>query len=181
MSPDLPYVADAMRHGDVEISLKNWKNPFKRRVYMVTGVRIVSGAHLKRREAASSKHTGVAEGAAPDQSLSAGTQGDVATSSTESEEFEKASDFVFAYRLNEVEYRGTVAHRPYTGGEAASAEKHPEQRGDEVVIDDFEVLELSEVDLADEEDDFERVQVPGYEEIETFLGKGDGGDEEDDE
>jgi hypothetical protein len=172
MAPDLAYVDNAMRHGDVEESLRSWRNPFKRRVYMVTGVRIVSGAHLKRREAASTKHMGAAQGAAPDASVSAGTDANFATSSTESEEFERASDFVFAYRLNEVSYRGKISHRPYVSGETSSADKPPVRRGDEIVINDFEVLELSEVDLSDEEDDFERVLIPGHVETETFLGKG---------
>lgn len=170
MAPDLAYVDNAMRHGDVEESLRTWRNPFKRRVYMVTGVRIVSGAHLKRREAASTKHTGAAEGAAPDAFVSAGIDANFATSSAESEEFERASDFVFAYRLNEVSYRGKISHRPYVSGETSSADKSPVRRGDEIEINGFEVLELSEVDLSDEEDDFERVLIPGHVETETFLG-----------
>ena len=169
ISPDLAYVNKAMRYGDVEESLKNWKNPFKRRVYMVTGVRIVSGARLQRRKAVSTKYIGAAEGATPDLSISAGTHASFDASATESEEFDRASDFIFAYRLNEVHYRGKVSHRPYVNGETASAENRTAQRGTRNEIKDFEVLGLVEIDLSDEEEDFERVSIPGFEETETFL------------
>ena len=169
ISPDLAYVTEAMRHGDVEESLRNWRNPFKRRVYMVTGVRIVSGARLQREKTVSTKHIGAAEGATPDLSISAGTHASFATSAAESEEFDRASDFVFAYRLNEVDYRGKISHRPYVNGETASAEIRPAQRVAQIEINDFEVLGLAEFDLSDEEEDFERVSVPGFEETETFL------------
>jgi hypothetical protein len=52
------------------------------------------------------------------------------------------------------------------------------QSGPEVEINDFEVLESVEIDFSDEEDDFERVPVPGYDEVESFLGKFDEEDAE---
>jgi hypothetical protein len=177
MSPTLAYLQKTMRHGDVEATLKNWK--FKRHVYMVTGVRIVNGARMRRKDTSSTSNTLVAEGGPPDQSVFAGMRGKFAGSSTDSEEFDRATDFVFAYRLNEVSYRGTVTHKPYTKGEVASADKRAEQSGPKVEINDFEVLESIEFDFSDAEDDFERVPVPGYDDVESFLGKID--EEEEDE
>jgi hypothetical protein len=171
MSPTLAYVQKAMRHGDVEASLQHWK--FKRHVYMVTGVRIVSGARMRRKDKTLVDNTLMAQGAAPDQSVSAGTRAKLAASSSESEEFDKATDFVFAYRLSEVSYRGTIKHKPYTKGEVASADKRVVQNEFEVEVTGFEVLELVEFDLSDEEDDFERVPVSGYDELESFVSKFD--------
>jgi hypothetical protein len=176
ISPSLAYVQDAMRHGDVEAGLKNWKHPFKRRVYMVTGVRIVNGARMVRKDTSSTNNKVVAEGAAPDQSVSAGTQTGFATRSSESEGFDRATDFVFAYRLNEVRYRGVVTHKPYTKGEVASADRSPLNRGPEVEINDFEVFGagIVDIDFSDEEDDFERIEMSGWNGLETYVCKGDG-------
>jgi hypothetical protein len=176
MSPSLAYVRDAMRHGDVDAALKNWKHPFKRRVYMVTGVRIVNGARMVRENTSSSNNKVVAEGAAPDQSVSAGTRAGFATQSTESEGFDRATDFVFAYRLNEVRYRGVVTHKPYTDGEVASADGFVVRRGPEAEINDFEVFGtgIQDIDFSDEEDDFERIEILGHEGSDTYKSRSDG-------
>ncbi|KAF2996443.1 hypothetical protein E8E13_003680 [Curvularia kusanoi] len=178
ISPDLEYVKSAMRHGDVEESLRNWRNPFKRRVYMVTGVRVVSGACFKRREAASTKHSGAIDGVVPDMTVSVGSQATFGTSSSEAEVFEKASDFVYAYRLNEVKYRGKITQRPFEKGEAASAAstgKILEQRKDMTEISDFEVTGMAELDLPSKKKDFEPMLVVGHREVETFLARDDKG------
>jgi len=179
MSPSLAYVQDAMRHGDVELGLKNWKHPFKRHVYMVTGVRIVNGARMVKTDTSSTNNKVVAEGAAPDQLASAGTRAGIATHSSESEGFERATDFVFAYRLNEVRYRGVVTHKPYAEGEVASAEKSAVARAPEVEINDFEVFGagIGEIDFSDEEDDFEPIEVTGWDGLETYVCKGDDGED----
>lgn len=178
VSPSLEYVKDAMRHGDVEESLRTWRWPWKRRVYMVTGVRIVHNARMKLKDTSTTNNQLVAQGAAPDQSVSAGTQGGVATKSMGSEEFDKASDFVFAYRLNRVKYRGVVAHKPYTKGETESVDRPSGPRGPAVEMNDFEVVGsgLEEIDFEDEEDDFDRVEAEGVEH-ESYLPKAEDEDE----
>ncbi|KAJ6447115.1 hypothetical protein O9K51_01890 [Purpureocillium lavendulum] len=169
LSPSLAYVQDAMRHGDVPATLKTWL--FKHRVYMVTGVRVVSGARMKRKDQTSMSASLAAE-APLDESVSAGATGNIASSSVESEGFEKATDFVFAYRLNEISYRGNVKHKPYTGGETESSDKAQGPRPSEIEIDDFEVLKISERPLAGSADDFDRVSIPGFEDVECFVPKG---------
>lgn len=167
-SPSLDYVGNAMRHGDVQASLKKWL--FKRRVYMVTGVRIVSGASMKRKDQSAISASISAE-APLDESVSAGAEGGIASSSVDSEEFDKATDFVFAYRLNEVSYRGKVKHKPYTGGETESSGRPQEPKPSEIEIDDFEVLKLSDRPLAGGADDFERTSIPGFDNVECFVPK----------
>lgn len=173
ISPSLDYIKAAMRHGDVEASLKNFQWPFRRRVYMVTGIRVVHGARMKRKDTSSTSNTGRAEGTAPDQSVSAGAKFGVASESLESEEYGKATDFVFAYRLNEVKYRGIITHKPYTKGETESADRPAGQRGPETEINDFEVCGsgLDEIDFQDEEDDFDLVETPGCGDLKSYLPK----------
>jgi hypothetical protein len=173
ISPTLAYVQKAMRHGDVEASLKNWKHPFERRVYMVTGVRVVNGSRMTRKDASSLDNSIIAEGTAPDHSVSTGVRSRLAATSTESEGFDEATNFVFAYRLNEVSYRGTITHKPYTKGETASADKRGAQSGPEVEINDFEVFGsgVEDIEFSDEEDDFERIKVPGFKALESYVGK----------
>jgi hypothetical protein len=170
MTPSLAYVQAAMRHGDVPTSLKNWS--FKKRVYMVTGVRAVSGARMKQNNAASTKVEGSVE-ASPlgdGQGDKVGVKTVVAMSSSDSEAFESASDFVLAYRLNEVRYRSTVTHRPYTQGETSSAETGVAPQT-EISIEDFEVLKISDIPFGGDAKTATRVRVAGYDEIECFVHK----------
>lgn len=169
MSPDIKYVEGAMRHGDVEASLRNFH--FKRRVYMVTGVRIVSGARMRRKNTSSTSGETSAQGGPPDQFVTAGGRAQFTANSLDSEAFDKATDFVFAYRLNEVKYRGKVTHKPYTGGEAASADEPQAPKEGEVEVMDFEVLKVSDIPLSGGSAEFERVDVPDYEEMECFVVK----------
>lgn len=169
ISPDINYVEGAMRHGDVEASLRNFH--FKRRVYMVTGVRIVSGARMRRENASSTSGGILAQGGPPDQSMEAGVRGQLTATSLDSEAFDKASDFVFAYRLNEVRYRGTVTHKPYTGGEAASADSSQAPEGNAIELADFEVLKMVDIPFSGGAGDFERVDVPDHDEMECFVLK----------
>ncbi|KAI1172883.1 hypothetical protein F4777DRAFT_590203 [Nemania sp. FL0916] len=169
MVPSLAYVCDAMRHGDVPATLKSFI--FKRRVYMITGIRVAVGARMKRKDLRSTKVGAEAETSGPNQPVAAGAEANISDNKLDEEEFGKASDFVFAYRLNEVRYRGKVTHRPYTKGETASADAPAVEHESEIVIDDFEVLKISDVPLAGNAKDFDQVTIPGYEDVECFVGK----------
>jgi hypothetical protein len=169
IAPTLEYVKLAMRHGDVPESLSGWK--FKHRVYMVTGVRIASGARMVRSGTSSKGVHAAAEGALPDQSASGGASAEVTQKSSDSEEFENATDFVFAYRLNEIRYRGKVTHKPYMGGETASADKKGQQGMDEIVIEDFEVLKVVGEPFAGDAKHFDVAEINGHEDLVCLAGK----------
>jgi hypothetical protein len=171
IAPTLEYVKLAMRHGDVPESLSGWK--FKHRVYMVTGIRIASGARMVRSDASSNGVQAAAEGTIPDQSASGGASTEVTQKSSDSEEFENATDFVFAYRLNEIRYRGKVTHKPYMGGETASTDKAGQKGVDEIVIEDFEVLKVVEEPFAGDAKNFDVAEVDGHEDLVCFARKGE--------
>jgi hypothetical protein len=171
IAPSLEYVKLAMRHGDVPASLEGWK--FKHRVYMVTGVRIASGARMVRSDASSKGMQAAAEVTLPDQSGSGGANDEVTQKTSDSEEFEHAEDFVFAYRLNEIKYRGKITHKPYMGGETASADKKGQTGVDEILIEDFEVLKMVEEPFAGDARNFDVAEVDGHEDLVCFVGKGE--------
>ncbi|KAH7139509.1 hypothetical protein B0J11DRAFT_45362 [Dendryphion nanum] len=168
ISPDIKYVEGAMRHGDVEASLKNFR--FKRRVYMVTGVRIVSGAHTIKSDISSSDVGISAKCGTSVQPVTAGVTGQFSSNSSSYEGFDKATDFVFAYRLNEIKYRGKLSHKPYTGGEVASTNE-PRALEDDWEVTDFEVLGISDIPFTGKSADFDRFDVPDYENMESFYLK----------
>lgn len=170
-SPTLAYVTAAMRHGDVPATLKSFL--FKTRVYMVTGVRVAKGARMRRRDQASTSLEAAGQTSGPDQSVTAGTQVKMEEKKLDAEDFDKSSDFVFAYRLNEVRYRGTVAHKPYAGGETAYADAPRVDTRSEIVLDDFEVLKIVDIPVGKDAKNFEAITVPGFEDLECYVGKDD--------
>ncbi|TFA99546.1 hypothetical protein CCMA1212_008554 [Trichoderma ghanense] len=85
------------------------------------------------------------------------------------ERFSKASDFVFAYRLNEVSYRGILSQRPYRVGEVASADAPYARYEPTVVVDDFEVLGLVDTPFGGDTEDLGVIHIPGYEDLECYV------------
>ncbi|KAH7000680.1 hypothetical protein EDB80DRAFT_895847 [Ilyonectria destructans] len=165
-SPTLAYVTAAMRHGDVPATLKGFL--FKTRVYMVTGVRVAKGARMRRRDQASTSLEAAGQTSGPDQSVTAGTQVKMEEKKLDAEDFDKSSDFIFAYRLNEVRYRGTVTHKPYAGGETAYADAPRAGTKSEIVLDDFEVLKIVDIPVGKDAKNFEAITVPGFEDLECY-------------
>lgn len=94
------FVNAAPRHGDVPAKLKKWF--FKRRVYMITGVRIVHGPCMKRADEELESGKGTAQGSETGQGVpvNVGMGGEGLSKSSKKEAFASASDFVFAYRQN---------------------------------------------------------------------------------
>lgn len=172
MAPSISYVEAAMRHGDVEASLKNWS--FKKGVYMVTGVRVVSGARMTHSGADSSSLSASGQAAVEGGPGLVGAEAKFTSSSGDSEDVGMASDFVYAYRLNEVRYRGKVTHRPYRWGEVASADNSSvDVDGFEPVntIDDFEVIRIMDEPMSGNAKDCNQVTVLEYERLECFISK----------
>ncbi|KAL7918432.1 hypothetical protein ACQKWADRAFT_330826 [Trichoderma austrokoningii] len=153
-SPTLAYVTEAMRHGDVPATLKGWL--FKTRVYIVTGP---FGAEAQTSDL--------------DQAVTVGMKAKVGEKRLDSEDFDKSSDFVFAYRLNEIRYRGTIKHNPYNGSETSSADAPQRQAAMEIELDDFKVLKIVDTPVGKDAKNFEALTVPGFEDLECYVANDD--------
>lgn len=172
MAPSNRYVEEAMRHGDVPARLREWS--FRKRVYMVTGVRVVMGATTSQRDESASKIS--ASGQASLQhgvDPSVGAKGELSTRSNESTSVGAVSDIVFAYRLQEVKYRGKITHRPYKGGEVAQASDEPiRDVRSEVFIEDFEVVGVDDDAWKGDAKNFDKVVVDLLQgDLECYLAK----------
>lgn len=163
------YVEEAMRHGDVPAKLKEWS--FRKRVYMVTGIRVVIGVTTSHKDESATKLS--ASGQASLQhgiDPNIGAKGELSTSSNDSASVGAVSDIVFAYRLQEVKYRGKITHRPYKGGEVASDESIRNVKP-EIFIEDFEVIGVDEDAWKGDAKNFEKVAGPLQEDPEYYLAK----------
>ncbi|OTA00920.1 hypothetical protein A9Z42_0012250 [Trichoderma parareesei] len=171
LSPPLAYTAEAMEHGDVRATLRSRR--FKRHVYMVTGVRIARGARLHHLDKDHFRFAADTQTDMPEDIVTLGATAAMGQKKLDSEKFSRASDFVFAYRLNEVSYRGILSQRPYLGGEVASADAPYVGYEPSVVVDDFEVLGLEDTPFEGYPDDFDAIYLPGYEDLVCYIAKND--------
>jgi len=168
MSPPLEYTRNAMKHGDVPEGLKRWG--FKKRVYMITGVRTAHGARMEKKESHSS--TVQAQLAADGSALSVPVGGGVrvahSSSATNNVNFEKTTDFVFAYRLNEVNYRGRVTQKSYTKGETSATGDLPAPEAVQE-LDGFDIIGVDEEEVDSEDYGLGRIAIPGFADLECFI------------
>ncbi|KAM7217250.1 hypothetical protein V8F06_007307 [Rhypophila decipiens] len=129
ITPSMMYVEESLRHGDIpsSITLKWWNRLRAKQLYMVSGVRVVEGARLVRSEksesggwevegrVSASAAAAAAGGAARPRAINqpqvplVQVGGKLARDETNREEmsFQSATDFVFAYRLQEIFWYGT--------------------------------------------------------------------------
>jgi len=168
MSPPLEYTRNAMKHGDVPEGLKKWG--FKRRVYMITGVRTAHGARMEKKESHSSTVQAqlAADGSAHSVPVEGGVRVGHSSGVTNNVTFEKTTDFVFAYRLNEVNYRGKITQKSYTKGETSAAGDLPAPKAAQE-LDDFDVIGVDEEEVSAEDCGLEGITIPGFDELECFI------------
>ncbi|PHH92964.1 hypothetical protein CDD83_3122 [Cordyceps sp. RAO-2017] len=143
-TPRLSYIAHAMQSENVSAQLKRSKFNFRKRLYMVTGVRIARGASLsadKSRAIGANAKSGVNMDPSGSQA-SLGVDGSFSVASDSSRSFQSASDFVYAYRLVEIYYGKNVFMKPHTRGETYGLARAGED--DETVSDDDDDSENSE-------------------------------------
>lgn len=168
MSPPLEYTRNAMKHGDVLEGLKKWG--FKKKIYMITGVRTAHGARMEKKETHSSTVQAqlAIDGSAHSVPVGGGVQVGHSSSATNNVTFEKTTDFVFAYRLNEVNYRGKITQKSYTKGETSAA---GDPSAPEAVqeLDDFDVIGVDEEEVDAEDCGLEGIAIPGFHELECFI------------
>ena len=166
ITPSNDYVDDSLRHGDVPAKLKDvWF--FKKRLYMITGVRVVEGARMRTAEEKSSSIKIEAQGGDPGTKAGAGGVLSLANKSSRDRAFESATDFVFAYRLQEIYYfpvSKRSSHTPYNKGETSAATGPAKVVQPVVDYDDFEVLRIDDDDYDGEDiEGVYEVAVPGFE------------------
>jgi hypothetical protein len=160
ISPTLQYVQASMQYGEVPGHLKTWR--WDKRVFMVTGVTIAEGARMVKSDLRSAGAHASAKADLSGVGLStAGGAGQLESKDTNTEKLGGASNFVFAYSLNEVFYR-KITHKPFRKGEVQSLQedgsKEPEDGADEVddvVVDDVaeEHYQGEDKDIDEEADD----------------------------
>lgn len=144
MTPRLADVQAAMQADEVVAQIRRQKHNFRKRLYMVSGVRIARGARLSLKE---SRSGGAGAGVgfdltavgAPGISMSA--QADVKGTASQGHSFESASDFVYAYRLVEIHYSKDVFVVPYQKGETHGVTTRDENAVEEGQAQDEEVEE----------------------------------------
>ncbi|KAI0108661.1 hypothetical protein GGR51DRAFT_514531 [Nemania sp. FL0031] len=163
--PDVAYVRSAMGHSDVPETLKGFG--FKRRVYMVTGIRIARGAVLQTMTNQSSLELGgIVEGSIADAAvpLSGGGVVGIRAQINTAQTAQNVQDFVFAYKLNEVSYRGIVTHKPYNKGEVSGGPLPPKlEDSQRATLDDFKVIGL-------DEDEFDGDESEGFDYLKDEFG-----------
>ena len=128
ISPSLKYINQSLNHSDVPTYTKRFH--WTRRLYIVIGVRTVYSARIQKK---ASQFKGLYQGIEADISevipAKVGVKAEVAMSSENKESFKNASDFVYAYRLNEVNYWGTPTHKPYVKGKVQGEGGREESEG----------------------------------------------------
>jgi hypothetical protein len=123
--PRLLDVQNAISKEEVVAQINRKKFDFRRRLYMVTGVRIARGARLHQSDSSmvggevKGSVNMTAPGAVP---LSAGAAVDFSSKKTANYSFNDASDFVYAYRVCEIHYGRDVYTKPFNKGDTFGLE-----------------------------------------------------------
>jgi len=154
ISPPLEYVKKAMRHGEVPHYLRKWR--YDKRVFMVTGVTIAKNAQMVK---INSNTTAVNATAKTDLEstgapMTLGAGGEREVHNREVEKVGQATNFVFAYSVNEVFYN-KLRQNPFHKGEVASTGK------------DYTPEELAEIAAAAAIEDFQVDDIDG----DTYCGE----------
>jgi hypothetical protein len=146
--PDLEYVEKILKAGDVPTAIKWWK--LRRRIFLVTGVRIARGATISASDVDKSSVGGALKGDGSTQNIPAkgGFDVNMGHDTKQVETVEESSDFVFAYRLHEINWIAGLDKKAYTDGDTQA-------------ISDDDAEKLNPDELADEEDEDE--SITGYE------------------
>ncbi|KAE9374914.1 hypothetical protein N431DRAFT_557113 [Stipitochalara longipes BDJ] len=137
MVPRLADVQSAINRDEVIAQINRKRLDFRRRLYMITGVRVARGARLQQQnEKASSggAKVGVSLAGLTALPVKFGPGANLSRAASDNYSFETASDFVFAYRVCEIHYGKDVYAKPYNKGETfgMGADVEASYRGMEV-------------------------------------------------
>jgi len=145
----LDYVKKALDHKDVVANVSSHLityDPFHPTLYMITGVRVAEGAKMVMRKehsfAASGK--GKIDGQQTGIPMKAGGQGHLKNATVQQEAFKRASDFVFSYKCNKINYWPKLRMSPYVGGDTQSQRTSASTAGPEDRQWDLEIQPFAE-------------------------------------
>jgi hypothetical protein len=141
--PHMPDIVAALQVDTVVSQIRRSRFNFRKRLYMVTGVRIARGANMSKEksyEIGLNNEVGVDLAYVGGPPMNVGIGGGITTGSNSAQSFQGASDFVYAYRLCEVHYGKDVYTKPYTGGETY----HQGEEDDDVEMGDADEVEEEE-------------------------------------
>jgi hypothetical protein len=175
ITPSDALVDSALHHGDVPSRLKRWK--FAQRLFMVSGTRVVHGARMKTAEESSvggglnaqADLTAATGGTVPGKT---GIMADGKSKESQEMEFQGSTDFVFAYRLQEIHYYSipkTSSHKPFAQGNTAET-RESDGKSLGSIQDEYDDIE----GMIDEEefqgdDGVQSMSLPGFEDIITAI------------
>jgi hypothetical protein len=155
MVPRLLDVQTAISKEEVVAQINRKKFDFKRRLYMVTGVRIARGARLFQSD---SRMVGGKVAASADLSvfsavpLKSGSAVDFSSTKIANYSFNDASDFIYAYRVCEIHYGKDVYTKPFNkgdtfgldhGGDDESSDEDDEGGEERIVVEKIEDSEYT--------------------------------------
>jgi len=157
MIPRLPDVQAAISREEVVTQINRGKFNFKKRLYMITGVRVARGAKLRQKESGTvggNAGVGVDLGAFGIAPVTVGVGGAGHNTSSKNYGFKKSTDFVFAYRVCEIHYGKDVYVKPYNSGETfgtndgrdedgPSEDEEDEDKPQRIVVEDIETSDYS--------------------------------------
>jgi hypothetical protein len=132
--PRLEDIANILNTEDALKHIRRSRFNFRKRLYIVTGVRIARGARL---DVKNSMFTGAQAKLGVDLTMiggpaNAGPKGSFSKAKETAYSFQQASDFVYAYRLNEIHYGKEISMKSYTKGETHAIQ--PPAQADEGII-----------------------------------------------
>jgi len=155
MIPRLPDVQAAISREEVVAQINRSKFNFKKRLYMITGVRVARGAKLHQKGSESiggNAGVGVDLGAFGVAPVTVGVGGAGQSTSSENYGFKKSSDFVFAYRVCEIHYGKDVYVKPYNsgetfgtndGGDGDTLSEDEEEKLQKIIVEDIETSDYA--------------------------------------
>lgn len=162
MIPHLQDVQAAIVREEVVAQINRNKFNFRKRLYMITGIRIARGAKLQQKSSMSmgaNAKVGVdlaALGVAP---TTVGPAVDVTSTNSENHSFKNSSDFVYAYRVCEIHYGKDVYVKPFNKGETFGV--HKDAKADKVSDEESEEEEeLQRIVVEDMATDYTGSGVP---------------------
>jgi hypothetical protein len=147
MVPRLSDVQAALRTEEVVAQIRRSKFNYRKRLYIITGVRIARGARLTRkvsRSRAGNAKIMVDLTAVSPVPLKVGPDVHVTRENEEVYSLKGSSDFVYAYRVCEVHYGKDVYTAPFNKGDIFAGGRNANEEGGD-----------DEGDEGDEEDDEE--------------------------
>ncbi len=150
--PRLANVQVAIKSDQVVAQINRSRFDFRKRLYMVTGVRIARGARLDQKvsnDVGGEAKVGVDLTALAAVPVTVGPTVDASIKKSNHFSFKGSSDFVYAYRICEINYGKDVYVKPYNKGETQGANEDDEDERDEEVEGQEERILVEKVATTD--------------------------------